>query len=110
MMVIGIGGCTALLVTGYGIKDTIADIADMQYEEVQLYDMSVTLKEGYPAADAATFLNLPRCFPNPLRDLEPFCVIAMDLTGLQWCQDRQCRHSAGYRGSAGVYPAADRRG
>ena len=27
MMVIGIGGCTALLVTGYGIKDTIADIA-----------------------------------------------------------------------------------
>ena len=53
MMVIGIGGCTALLVTGYGIKDTIADIADMQYEEVQLYDMSATLKEGYPAADAA---------------------------------------------------------
>ena len=53
MMVIGIGGCTALLVTGYGIKDTIADIADMQYEEVQLYDMSATLKKGYPAADAA---------------------------------------------------------
>ena len=53
MMVVGIGGCTALLVTGYGIKDTIADIADMQYEEVQLYDMSATLKEGYPAADAA---------------------------------------------------------
>ena len=53
MMVIGIGGCTALLVTGYGIKDTIADIADMQYEEVQLYDMSATLKEGYPDADAA---------------------------------------------------------
>lgn len=53
MMVVGIGGCTALLVAGYGIKDTIADIADMQYEEVQLYDMSATLKEGYPAADAA---------------------------------------------------------
>ncbi len=64
MMVIGIGGCTALLVTGYGIKDTIADIADMQYEEVQLYDMSATLKEGYPAADTM-----------------PFCEIAMDLTG-----------------------------
>lgn len=53
MMVVGIGGCTALLVTGYGIKDTIADIADMQYEEVQLYDMSATLKEGYPDTDAA---------------------------------------------------------
>ena len=67
MMVIGIGGCTALLVTGYGIKDTIADIADMQYEEVQLYDMSVTLKEGIRPRMRQTFLNLPRCFPNPLR-------------------------------------------
>lgn len=55
MMVIGIGGCTALLVTGYGIKDTIADIADMQYEEVQLYDMSATLKEGIRPRMRKTF-------------------------------------------------------
>ena len=61
----GIGGCTALLVTGYGIKDTIADIADMQSEEVQLYDMSATLKEGYPDADAADFLNLPGALSDP---------------------------------------------
>ena len=33
MMVVGIGGCTALLVTGFGVKDTIADVADMQYEK-----------------------------------------------------------------------------
>ena len=79
MMVIGIGGCTALLVTGYGIKDTIADIADMQYEEVQLYDMSATLKEGYP--DAADFSELTGALSESSEDWMPFCEISMDLTG-----------------------------
>lgn len=81
MMVIGIGGCTALLVTGYGIKDTIADIADMQYEEVQLYDMSATLKEGYPAADTADFSELTGVLSGSSKDWMPFCEISMDLTG-----------------------------
>ena len=81
MMVIGIGGCTALLVTGYGIKDTIADIADMQYEEVQLYDMSATLKEGYPDADAADFSELTGVLSGSSKDWMPFCEISMDLTG-----------------------------
>lgn len=81
MMVIGIGGCTALLVTGYGIKDTIADIADMQYEEVQLYDMSATLKEGYPDADTADFSELTGVLSESSKDWMPFCEISMDLTG-----------------------------
>ena len=81
MMVIGIGGCTALLVTGYGIKDTIADIADMQYEEVQLYDMSATLKEGYPDADAVDFSELTGALSESSEDWMPFCEISMDLTG-----------------------------
>lgn len=46
MMVLGIGGCTALLVTGFGIYDSIADIAVIQYEDVSLYDMDITLKDG----------------------------------------------------------------
>lgn len=41
MMVVGISGCTALLVTGFGIKDSVADIATKQYEEIQIYDMDV---------------------------------------------------------------------
>ena len=28
MMIVGISGCTALLVTGFGVKDSIADIGD----------------------------------------------------------------------------------
>lgn len=45
MMVIGISGCTALLVTGFGVKDSIADIGVMQYGEIQLYDMSVSFSK-----------------------------------------------------------------
>lgn len=46
MMVLGISGCTALLVTGFGIKDSIADIAARQFGEIQTYDIGITLKDG----------------------------------------------------------------
>lgn len=46
MMVMGISGCTALLVTGFGIQDSISDIVNIQYEEILLYDMSVTFRDA----------------------------------------------------------------
>lgn len=46
MMVLGISGCTALLVTGFGIKDSIADVASKQFLEVQTYDVGVSLKNS----------------------------------------------------------------
>lgn len=45
MMIIGISGCTALLVTGLGIKDSIADIADAQFDEIFIYNIAVGIKE-----------------------------------------------------------------
>lgn len=45
MMIMGISGCMTLLVTGFGIKDSIADITSIQYDEILLYDMSVSLKD-----------------------------------------------------------------
>lgn len=46
MMIVGIGGCTALLVTGYGIKDSIAGTVGQQYDEIQLYDALVSFEEA----------------------------------------------------------------
>lgn len=46
MMILGISGCTALLVTGFGIKDSVTNVADMQYDQVHIYDMSITFKDG----------------------------------------------------------------
>lgn len=38
MMIIGIGGCTALLLTGFGLKDSVAGFASAQYERVEIAD------------------------------------------------------------------------
>ncbi len=49
MMLVGIGGCTALLVTGFGMGDSIMDVVSYQYEEVTKYDIQVQFKEGQTA-------------------------------------------------------------
>ncbi|MBR6353498.1 MAG: FtsX-like permease family protein [Oscillospiraceae bacterium] len=43
MMILGISGCTALMVAGFGIRDSIAQVAEYQYEEIALYDMTAML-------------------------------------------------------------------
>ena len=48
MTVAGVAGCCALLVTGFGIKDSIGDIVDKQYGEIYRYDLSVTLDSENP--------------------------------------------------------------
>lgn len=42
MMVVGISGCTALLLTGFGMSDSVGDFAVVQYEEIVTADASVT--------------------------------------------------------------------
>lgn len=46
MMVIGISGCTALVLAGLGINDSIGDVVKHQYEQIQTYDMTVTFSES----------------------------------------------------------------
>ena len=57
MMIIGIGGCTALLLTGFGLRDTIVDIANIQFEEVSLFDMEVYFSAGQSEEDKTAFLE-----------------------------------------------------
>ena len=38
MSVIGIAGCTALIVVGFGIKNSVSTLADKQYGEIWTYD------------------------------------------------------------------------
>ena len=46
MTIIGILGCTALILTGFGLRDSISRIMPDQYEHVFNYDVQVNLKEG----------------------------------------------------------------
>lgn len=43
MTVIGIGGCTALIVTGFGLHESIFSILDQQFDHVFLYDATLGL-------------------------------------------------------------------
>ena len=43
MTIIGIAGCTALILAGFGIKDSITDIVHNQFERVNSYDISITV-------------------------------------------------------------------
>ena len=52
MTVIGVAGCSALLLTGFGLRDSINDIVDLQYGEIYHYDLSVSLKSA-DGAEAA---------------------------------------------------------
>ena len=46
MMLIGISGCTALLLTGFGLRDSIVNIVPKQYAEITRYDMSVYFRDA----------------------------------------------------------------
>lgn len=43
MTIFGIGGCMALMLVGFGLKDSIFAVVDIQYGEIQLYDGTVIL-------------------------------------------------------------------
>lgn len=57
MMLVGIGGCTALLVTGFGLRDSIVNVVDYQFEEVTTYDMSVYFIDGQTPEEQADFVS-----------------------------------------------------
>lgn len=44
MTIIGVAGCSALLVAGFGINDSISDIVNQQYNVIYHYDATVSAK------------------------------------------------------------------
>jgi len=45
MTLLGIGGCMGLLIVGYGLRDSITSVAEIQYDELQTYEASVYVSE-----------------------------------------------------------------
>lgn len=46
MTIFGIGGCMALILVGYGLKDSIFNVSVIQYGEIQQYHLQALLNEG----------------------------------------------------------------
>ena len=57
MTVLGIAGCTALLLTGFGIKDSLSDLLDIQYGEIQHYDATLVLNDDVNKDDVTKSLS-----------------------------------------------------
>ncbi len=55
MMLVGIGGCTALLLTGFGLRDSIVNIVPQQFNHVTTYDMSVYFAQAQTPEDQEAF-------------------------------------------------------
>lgn len=51
MTVVGIGGCTALLITGFGLRDSIFDTLNNQYDYISTYTSDVGLAEDITAEE-----------------------------------------------------------
>ena len=46
MTVIGIAGCAALLITGFGLRNSINDMAILQFEDIYGFDALILFQEG----------------------------------------------------------------
>ena len=64
MTVVGIAGCTALSLTGFGLKDSVSDIVDLQYNEIYNYS-------GYLALDSEISEEETQKIYDELADYDP---------------------------------------
>lgn len=47
MMIVGIAGCTSLLITAFGLYDSICNVVSFQYDFITKYGLAVTFDERY---------------------------------------------------------------
>lgn len=57
MTIVGIAGCTGLMLTGFGIKDSVIGIPDSQFGGVFKYDSSVMLQNTEGLEDLKNYIN-----------------------------------------------------
>lgn len=77
MMVVGISGCSALLVTGFGVRDSVTNVAAQQYTEIQLYDISMTCQKP---VKKELERELEQRMPE---EIAAYCVVAEETMDLE---------------------------
>ena len=55
MTVLGIAGCMAMIITGFGLKDSIGDIVDLQFSKIWHYDATVTYNPDATDEETKTY-------------------------------------------------------
>ena len=57
MTVIGISGCTGLLLTGFGVRDSVSDIVGLQFGSINQYNVSIHFRDGTKESDISSVMN-----------------------------------------------------
>ncbi len=113
MTIFGIGGCMALMLVGYGLKDSIMDVTTLQFGKIHKYDLMAVIDtditeenkakleqqlkeeehiqghmEGYIRMTEMTFGNTNKDLylyvPSTLKDLDQFITFNYRTTGESW--------------------------
>ncbi|WP_438756232.1 FtsX-like permease family protein [Enterococcus sp. AZ126] len=58
MTVLGIAGCMALIITGFGLKDSISDIVEVQFNKIWHYQAVVTFKEDQSEKESEKYQEM----------------------------------------------------
>ena len=66
MTLFGIAGCTALLLTGFTIKDTVVELLPLQYEETYRYDVMVVAEDNEKLLECLEERNDVRKYINTM--------------------------------------------
>lgn len=77
MTVVGIAGCTGLLLTGFGIKDSVSSLLPNQYEDLYQYDVQLTTDQAALSDETQRLLDDSPEIASVLRLYQT----AQDLTG-----------------------------
>lgn len=56
LMILGVSGCTALLLTGFGVRDSIQNVTDYQYGEISVYDAELNFTDPLSDEEQESFL------------------------------------------------------
>lgn len=60
MMILGISGCTALLLTGFGVNDSVKNIVNFQYDEIMTYDYSIIFDSAMSESKQNEFTEISK--------------------------------------------------
>lgn len=55
MTLFGVAGCTALIISAFALLDAVSPVVDLQYDEVQCYDLSIAFAKGKDVEEIEKF-------------------------------------------------------
>ena len=92
MMIVGICGCTALLVTGFGVRDSIKNVVSMQYDEIFHVDYEVTFNHGISEDEQEAFIaSMPTVFCSSTRGRWMFARMDRSSPSIWWSAETHLR-------------------